>query len=329
MNAGRRFVLVIDEAQNLDEKVLESIRLLSNFETPWMKLMQIVISGQPSLAEKLSRPSMVQLRQRISLLIHIAPFNREEIDAYIDHRLFIAGCSNAGVFTAEARRLIAEHSEGIPRNINNLCFNAMSLACATKQKAADAATVLEVLADLELDPLFKRPSPKTVGTQERPILTISKPQPLGGTRRGWVQGWAAKVAVGGALVLATITAVNKNEGKTVKPPSGSESADVEQLPAPTQLPILLDVIEPSVNQSRMPVQISEGQTLSRISVENLGRYDQGVLEELRNLNPWLRDPNYIQTGRRIVMPSFPAVPSSGRIQSTQGFSYSLQEEGKE
>jgi hypothetical protein len=79
----------------------------------------------------------------------------------------------------------------------------------------------------------------------------------------------------------------------------------------------------------MPVQISEGQTLSRISVENLGRYDQGVLEELRNLNPWLRDPNYIQTGRRIVMPSFPAVPSSGRIQSTQGFSYSLQEEGKE
>jgi len=65
MRAGRRFILVIDEAQNLDERVLESVRLLSNFETPWMKLMQIVIAGQPQLAERLTRPSMAQLRQRI------------------------------------------------------------------------------------------------------------------------------------------------------------------------------------------------------------------------------------------------------------------------
>src|ERR1700680_4178794 len=85
MRAGRHFVLVIDEAQNLEQKVLESIRLLSNFETPWMKLMQIVIAGQPGLAEKLTRPSMTQLRQRISLVIHIAPLNRQEINAYIDH----------------------------------------------------------------------------------------------------------------------------------------------------------------------------------------------------------------------------------------------------
>jgi general secretion pathway protein A len=73
MRAGRRFVLVIDEAQNLDGDVLESIRLLSNFETPRTKLMQIVIAGQPGLAEKLSRPSMAQLRQRISLVIRVAP----------------------------------------------------------------------------------------------------------------------------------------------------------------------------------------------------------------------------------------------------------------
>ncbi|MGA9591512.1 MAG: AAA family ATPase, partial [Candidatus Acidiferrales bacterium] len=66
MNAGRRFILVIDEAQNLEEKILESVRLLSNFETPWKKLMQIVIAGQPQLEEQLARPSMAQLRQRIS-----------------------------------------------------------------------------------------------------------------------------------------------------------------------------------------------------------------------------------------------------------------------
>src|ERR1700722_6631723 len=122
MRAGRRFVLVIDEAQNLDESVLESVRMLSNFETPWMKLMQIVIAGQPTLAEKLSRPSMTQLRQRISQVIRVAPLNREEINAYIDHRLWVAGCKNSALFTAGARSVIVEHSEGIPRKINNICF---------------------------------------------------------------------------------------------------------------------------------------------------------------------------------------------------------------
>src|SRR6202011_490427 len=84
MRLGRRFVLVIDEAQNLTEKVLESVRLLSNFETPWMKLMQIVLAGQPQLAERLAKPSMAQLRQRISFAIEIEPLNSDEVTAYVD-----------------------------------------------------------------------------------------------------------------------------------------------------------------------------------------------------------------------------------------------------
>ena len=134
MRAGRRFVLVIDEAQNLDEKVLESIRLLSNFETPWTKLMQIVLAGQPQLADRLASPSMAQLRQRVSMVIRIEPLTNEEVNAYIDHRLWIAGCEKPAFLTVGARKLIADHSEGIPRNINNLCFNAMSLACALQRK---------------------------------------------------------------------------------------------------------------------------------------------------------------------------------------------------
>jgi general secretion pathway protein A len=151
MIAGRRFVLVIDEAQNLEERVLESVRLLSNFETPWAKLMQIVIAGQPGLAEKLSRPSLAQLRQRISMVIRLNPLTPEETNAYIDHRLWVSGCENPRFFTAGARTLIAEHSEGIPRNINNLCFNAMSLACAVKQNTIDREIITEVLGDLDLD----------------------------------------------------------------------------------------------------------------------------------------------------------------------------------
>ena len=122
MEAGRRFVLVIDEAQNLDEKVLESIRLLSNFETPWMKLMQIVLAGQPQLDERLAQPSMAQLRQRVSFAIRIEPFTREEVDLYIDHRLWVAGYKGLPLFSVGARTLIAERSEGIPRVINNMCF---------------------------------------------------------------------------------------------------------------------------------------------------------------------------------------------------------------
>jgi type II secretory pathway predicted ATPase ExeA len=182
MQAGRRFILVIDEAQNLEEKVLESVRLLSNFETPWMKLMQIVIAGQPGLAEKLSRPSMTQLRQRISLVIRVAPFDWEEINAYIDHRLSIAGCKEPGLFTAGARRLIAEHSEGVPRTINNICFNAMSLACALKRKAIDDATVLEVLADLDLESLIEKPSPAPGPREEKPIQATSTAQRPRGSR---------------------------------------------------------------------------------------------------------------------------------------------------
>jgi type II secretory pathway predicted ATPase ExeA len=153
MNRGRRFVLVIDEAQNLDEKTLESVRLLSNFETPWKKLMQIVIAGQPGLAEKLARPSLTQLRQRISMVMRLEPLNLEETCSYIDHRLWVVGCKDLRLFTPGARASIAASSQGIPRNINNICFNAMSLACAMKRKTIDREIVRDVLADLDIESL--------------------------------------------------------------------------------------------------------------------------------------------------------------------------------
>jgi type II secretory pathway predicted ATPase ExeA len=148
MQAGRRFVLVVDEAQNLDEKVLEFIRLLSNFETPWMKLMHIVLAGQPQLAERLAKPSMAQLQQRVSYAIRLEPFTREEVDLYINHRLWIAGYKGLPLFSIGARTLIAERSEGIPRVINNLCFRAMSHAWAMRRKTVERDTICEMLADM-------------------------------------------------------------------------------------------------------------------------------------------------------------------------------------
>jgi general secretion pathway protein A len=148
---GRRLVVAIDEAQNFDEPMLEAVRVLSNFETSRNKLIQIVLSGQPQLAEKLASPDLLQLRQRISIFGRLNPLSATETAAYIHHRLQVAGYdSNEPVFTNSALALIAQHSEGIPRNINNLCFNALSLAYALKRRRIDSDVVEEVITDFDL-----------------------------------------------------------------------------------------------------------------------------------------------------------------------------------
>ena len=151
-HARRRVVVVIDEAQNLEPSVLETVRLLSDFETPQAKLLQIVLSGQPQLADKLARPSLRQLRQRISVLCTIAPLQPEEVDGYIKRRLDAAG-RREPLFSPGAVRAIAELSEGIPRNINNICFNALSLGCASRVPTIDVSIVQQVKADFDLDAL--------------------------------------------------------------------------------------------------------------------------------------------------------------------------------
>jgi len=161
LNAGRRVIVVIDEAQNLSEKTLESVRLLSNFETPAAKLMHIVLAGQPKLSEKLAKPSLTQLRQRVSNVILLKPFHSEETVDYIKHRLRTAGLKTPIPFSSDALLLIARSSKGIPRNINNICFQALSLGFATETRVIGTEIVREVLADLEIespDSSSRRPS---------------------------------------------------------------------------------------------------------------------------------------------------------------------------
>lgn len=161
--AGRKFVIVIDEAQNLSDAVLERIRLLTNFETSLGKLMQIVLSGQPQLADNLMRATLVQLRQRISTVCRLAPLSPDETAAYIHFRLAQAGHDGAPLFTDDALKQIAEASQGIPRSINNLCFNSLSLCCAIKSRQVDGGMVAEVIADLQLVPQSWAPVVTTSG----------------------------------------------------------------------------------------------------------------------------------------------------------------------
>jgi general secretion pathway protein A len=155
--AGRKFVIVIDEAQNLSDAVLERVRLLTNFETSRGKLIQIVLSGQSQLSEKLLHASLVQLRQRISTVCHIQSLSVEETVGYIDYRVKMAGYLGQPLFTAGAVKLIAEASHGTPRTINNLCFNALALCCKLRLRQVDAAMVAKVIAGLQLIPQSSAP----------------------------------------------------------------------------------------------------------------------------------------------------------------------------
>jgi len=146
---GKHFVLVIDEAQDLDDSVLESVRLLSNFETPQAKLMHIVLAGQPALANRLVKPELAQLRQRIAAWAGLSPLTSAECSDYIDHRLRVAGYKGKDLFPAASKLLIASASRGLPRNINHICFGCISLGFAKQEQQIHSGIVREVLRDQE------------------------------------------------------------------------------------------------------------------------------------------------------------------------------------
>jgi general secretion pathway protein A len=213
---GKRVVVVIDEAQNLDDSVLELIRMLSNFETPQEKLIQIILSGQLELAEKIASPDLEQLRQRVSIFSKLTPFSREDTQLYIDHRLRVAGYTFAGpLFTRDALALIADASRGIPRNINNLCFNALSLAYALQRKPIDSEIIRSVIADRDLGRFRKRTSLDLhSGASGQQALPSFRPaMRLSSRSRGLMQKFAvalaAILALGGVFVASRLWLGNR------------------------------------------------------------------------------------------------------------------------
>jgi general secretion pathway protein A len=125
LESGRETVLIIDEAQDLTDDLLEQTRLLSNLETDDRKLLQIVLMGQPELRERLNNPNLRQLRQRITVRYHLRPLNGSEVGQYIHHRLHLAGANGAPYFTRPALWRIHRYSRGIPRLINAVCDKSL------------------------------------------------------------------------------------------------------------------------------------------------------------------------------------------------------------
>ncbi len=163
VHGDRRFVLVIDEAQDLEDEVLEGLGLTLDFEPANAKRPQIVMAGQPSLAAKLARPALARLRRRITILGPLTTLTAKEADQYINHRLRLAGYEGDVLFTPPAIELVASQSEGVPRNINNICFTALNRAYVGRQKNIDFPMVQEAVADLDfiglMSKLVESPSP--------------------------------------------------------------------------------------------------------------------------------------------------------------------------
>jgi general secretion pathway protein A len=332
---GKHFVVVVDEAQNLDEPVLEVVRMLSNFETPREKLMHIILAGQPALAAKLASPQLLQLRQRISIVARLAPFSPEETRAYVEHRLRVAGYrGESALFTDRAYALIAAYSGGIPRNINNLCFNALSLACAMQRKTIHAATVEEVLRDLDLEPLYEA-SPAVT-----PRPPAAPPAPFGASvlRRmnALPKNWTTTVGIATLAaflvgVAFTVTAGNPRIAANSATPAATQATLTTQATAPSTQASAAAPLVPSTSSEIGDVRpataanggpagaasssasaramdfevihVERQDTLYEICMDHFGRYDEEVIAMIRELNPGFEGPRRLQIGQDLRIPT--------------------------
>jgi general secretion pathway protein A len=157
--AGETAVLIVDEAQNLSYPVLEEIRMLTNLETSTEKLLQIVLSGQPELEEKLKLPQLRQLKQRITLRCKTAPLTKEQTHAYIAERLRIAGTNGEQIFSPEAMDTVHMYSLGIPRVVNLLCEHALINTYVEQERVVSPKIVEDIAREFQLDEIEPIPPP--------------------------------------------------------------------------------------------------------------------------------------------------------------------------
>jgi len=326
MLAGRRFILAIDEAQNLDPEVLEMIRLFSNFETSRYKMLQILLIGQPQLARKLASSQLEQLRQRISVFAGLEPFSSEDTARYIAHRLQVAGYEGSPLFSPGALRLIAEQSQGIPRKINSLCFSALSIGCAMGRNQVNVETMEEVIADGDVESfqqlkVARRFVPSQVTTV--PTLTYYPAKPKRRFSR-WALGAASAVSCI-AIVIGIFTFSpgridwSIQESAKAWPSVRNAVASVrgfmavksDSVPLSSTLNVqAAEVTNTEVEQSSLlrddaetkAVIVQPRDTLRQITLRTLGEYNGDAIKQIRKLNPDIANLDHLEAGQTIRFP---------------------------
>jgi general secretion pathway protein A len=319
--AGRRVVVFIDEAQNLSDSVLETVRLLSDFEAPDKKLLQIILAGQPELSERLSRPGLAQLRQRIAIPARLEALAPEEVVRYVQHRLQVAGYEGPDLFSSAALELIAKSSRGIPRLINNICFNALSLGCAMQKTQIDAPVAKEAAQELSAGLAV----PKDVGSQPRETrsVTASLRSSMESGFHRMQSSFLGRRLLSMTLLVLVISSLGIVLGKrtrsaTLQPsilsglnsargagPQGPEPPAERHLAGSVtgQVPPEIRHAEDGESSIKSFTYVIEPKdTLRDLCMSMLGRYDSAVLSEIRKLNPDLKNPDHLDVGQEIRLP---------------------------
>jgi general secretion pathway protein A len=334
--AGRQLVLVIDEAQNLNESTLESVRLLSNFETTQGKLMQIILAGQPQLVNTLMRPEMLQLTQRLAVTSFLDPLDEAEVERYIRHRLGVAGYQGRPLFTDDALQVVARESRGIPRNINNICFGALSMAFALHKKQVDRKIVEEVAGEQNLRSLGQRVSPQRPKAQSKcdPIVPDFKGLRTErvSLKRGLIPSSVGSYLRGAACLVAFLFAVPLQQGPsesrvpvlsaerrlvaTLTNPVPATFTTKQEFPSTDTLPATQADLPTAFPDNRVII-VQQGQTLRQICLTFLGRFSPQTVQQVKSLNPDL-NPNRLEIGQQIRLPErsakgFMLYPKPGQI----------------
>lgn len=280
---GKRVLLVFDEAQAIPPEVLEEIRLLSNCETPEEKLIEIILAGQPALAERLSAPEHEQLRQRVAIWATLGPLAPSEVRRYLSHRLRIAGRGQSKLFSGRSVDLLAQVSAGVPRTINALCFQALSACCAAGGKRIQDDDIRD--ATLALYPFQWAVA---AGARRRPRLLR------------WVAAAAIAalaVAIPARRVSHQLTAPAPVEDLLSPVVVSAAPPAAAPVPAPEPAPPLIET-----------VRVEPSHTLRGIALRKYGRWDPQVWQLIKRGNPWLRDPDLLQAGQILALPPWKTEP---------------------
>ncbi len=331
---GGNLVLVVDEAQNLDNSTMENLRLLSNLETRKHKLIQIVLSGQPELDIKLAQPELRQLAQRISLKRYIMPFGEKETYEYVQHRLSMVEYNGPKLFSRQAQKMIWKYSGGVPRKINVLCDNALLIAYAMRQNTIQASVIEEAIRDLSYSPFSGskedqasspvQPTPRSAVeageieevTMDFPVLDSREDVvtiPVRPTPPSRENPFRFRAAVAASLVLAVClsalvafllaTSQLNWQGSGLSDLWTSIRSNI-----PIELPLAnpeaspRETGEPGTGETPVVV-VKEGDSLTRIISQTYGRFDPALLSAVLQQNPEVQNPDHLVVGQVIKLPA--------------------------
>src|SRR5215467_1249129 len=330
--AGKRVVLFIDESQNLSDSVLETVRLLSDFEAPDRKLLQIVLAGQLELEQRLTRPGLTQLGQRIAVRARLDPLPHAEVLRYMNHRLRVAGYQGMELFTPEAAAVIAERSRGIPRVVNHLCFNALSLGCAMRSRHIGPDIIREAAGDLSLDSRPAKTQAKSARVAnppaQRQVSHVPAPSFTTTELSSWMKGllshqkvlqtsFLAVLLLGLAIYFGTRAgagAFHKDHSNEIPSTHALPNAiqkHASEGPVTTAYDELqsADLRQSDGRQDPSTVftyVIQPNDTLRALCLSLIGRYDATVEKEIRRLNPNLKNLPNLKPGQEIRLPLGPS-----------------------